>query len=153
MLAAAAPTQLGAAELIELMSGAFPAPDEHVMPPLTRPDGSRRRRASRRPIPTGPLVAEVIKTTTDAYVGRVSLVRVFSGTLTPELAVHVCGHGLEDRGHPDHDVDERIGALVSPLGKALCGRSTSAAPATSARSPSSPMPRPATRCRARTTRT
>ena len=27
------------------------------------------------------------------------------------------GHGLADRGHEDHDVDERVGALTSPLGK------------------------------------
>lgn len=118
VLATSAPDQIGAAELIEIMSGAFPAPDEHVMPQLTRPDGTPV--ADLAPAdPTGPMVAEVIKTTTDAYVGRVSLVRVFSGTLTPDLAVHVCGHGLEERGHPDHDVDERIGTLVSPLGKAL----------------------------------
>jgi elongation factor G len=42
---------------------------------------------------------------------------VFSGTLRPDTVVHVSGHGLADRGHEDHDVDERIGALTSPLGK------------------------------------
>ncbi len=118
VLATAAPTQLGAPELLDLLCGAFPAPDEHVMPRLTRPDGS-----DAPPLPTAdpgaPVVAEVIKTTTDAYVGRVSLVRVFSGTLRPDLPVHVCGHGLAERGHPDHDVDERIGAIASPLGKTL----------------------------------
>ncbi len=118
VLAVSALEQLGAAELIDLMAGAFPAPDEHVMPSLTRPDDSSVD-ALAAADPDGPLVAEVIKTTTDAYVGRVSLVRVFSGTLTPDLAVHVCGHGMADRGHPDHDVDERIGSLVSPLGKTL----------------------------------
>ncbi|MDX6763750.1 EF-Tu/IF-2/RF-3 family GTPase, partial [Streptomyces sp. F8] len=62
-------------------------------------------------------VAEVVKTSSDPYVGRVSLVRVFSGTLNPEETVHVSGHGLADRGHEDHDVDERIGALTAPFGK------------------------------------
>ena len=118
VLPAASPTQLGASELLELMSGGFPSPAEHVMPALTRPDGTPVGELAAAD-PAGPLVAEVIKTTTDAYVGRVSLVRVFSGTLHPDLPVHVCGHGMEERGHPDHDVDERIGALVSPLGKTL----------------------------------
>ncbi|MCC3770680.1 EF-Tu/IF-2/RF-3 family GTPase, partial [Streptomyces sp. UNOC14_S4] len=67
--------------------------------------------------PAGPLAAEVIKTSSDPYVGRISLVRVFSGTLRPDETVHVSGHGLADRGHEDHDVDERVGALSSPFGK------------------------------------
>ena len=89
----------------------------------TRCRSSRDRTAPRSPPlagdPDGPLCAEVIKTTTDPYVGRVSLVRVFCGTLRPDLPVHVSGHGLAERGHPDHDVDEKVGALSSPLGKTL----------------------------------
>ena len=42
--------------------------------------------------PDGPLAAEVVRTSADAYVGRVSLVRVFSGTLRPRPSVHVSGH-------------------------------------------------------------
>jgi elongation factor G len=49
----------------------------------------------------------------------VALVRVFSGTLRQESAVHVCGHGLADRGHEDHDSDERAGHLHAPLGATL----------------------------------
>ena len=64
-------------------------------------------RIRRRVISIGPLVAEVVKTSTDPYLGRISLVRVFSGTLRPDMPVHVCGHGLAERGHPDHDADER----------------------------------------------
>jgi elongation factor G len=33
--------------------------------------------------------------------------------------VHVCGHGLAERGHPDHDADERISHVYTPLGAAL----------------------------------
>jgi elongation factor G len=49
----------------------------------------------------------------------VSLVRVFSGTLRPERPVHVSGHGLADRGHSDHDNDERVAHIYSPLGANL----------------------------------
>jgi elongation factor G len=112
-----AETRVGLDALLELLTSAFPSPAEHDLPTVTAPDGSPRP-----PLvcdPQAPLTAEVVKTTIDSYVGRVSLVRVFSGTLKPESVVHVAGHGMETRGHPDHDADERIAHLYSPLGSAL----------------------------------
>ncbi|MDK9496682.1 elongation factor G-like protein EF-G2 [Streptomyces katrae] len=106
---------LGTVELLELITGGFPTPAERAPVAVTAPDGSPRPAVTCDP--AGPLLAEVVKTSSDPYVGRVSLVRVFSGTLRPEETVHVSGHGLEDRGHEDHDVDERIGTLTSPFGK------------------------------------
>ncbi|MFF7777895.1 elongation factor G-like protein EF-G2 [Streptomyces tanashiensis] len=109
---------LGTLELLELITGGFPSPLEHEAPAVTTPDGR-----SRPPItcdPEGPLVAEVVKTAADPYVGRISLVRVFSGTLRPDETVHVSGHGLADRshdGHELHEADERIGGLTSPFGR------------------------------------
>ncbi|GGZ22725.1 elongation factor G [Streptomyces avidinii] len=106
---------LGTVELLELVTGGFPTPLERAAVPVTRPDGSARPAVTCDP--DGSLVAEVVKTSSDPYVGRVSLVRVFSGTLKAEETVHVSGHGLADRGHEDHDVDERVGSLSSPFGK------------------------------------
>lgn len=125
VLPAAPLTLLGTDELLEVLTQAMPSPLEHPCPVVTRPDGSPAA-----PItcdPDGPLVAEVIKTTSDPYLGRVSVVRVFSGTLRPDAILHVSGHGLADRGHPDHDADERIGAIASPLGSAI--RPVSSCPA------------------------
>ncbi|MEV8306195.1 elongation factor G-like protein EF-G2 [Streptomyces flavidovirens] len=120
VLAAAPATEgnregIGTIELLELITGGFPTPAEREAPAVTTPDG--RPRPPVTCDPDGPLVAEVVKTASDPYVGRVSLVRVFSGTLRPDETVHVSGHGLTDRGHEDHDVEERIGALSSPFGK------------------------------------
>ncbi|MDX3455172.1 elongation factor G-like protein EF-G2 [Streptomyces sp. ME02-8801-2C] len=106
---------LGTVELLELVTGGFPTPLEREAPGVTTVDG--RPRELNLCDPDGPLVAEVVKTASDPYVGRVSLVRVFSGTLRPDETVHVSGHGLADRGHEDHDADERIGALSTPFGK------------------------------------
>ncbi|MET9960162.1 elongation factor G-like protein EF-G2 [Streptomyces sp. NPDC006326] len=106
---------LGTVELLELITGGFPTPAERAPVAVTTPDGAERPAVTCDP--EGPLVAEVVKTASDPYVGRISLVRIFSGTLRPEQTVHVSGHGLADRGHEDHDVDERIGTLTSPFGK------------------------------------
>lgn len=106
---------IGTVELLELVVRGFPTPLERETPEVTTIDGHAR--ALKPCDPDGPLVAEVVKTSSDPYVGRVSLVRVFSGTLRADDTVHVSGHGLADRGHEDHDVDERVGALSAPFGK------------------------------------
>ncbi len=106
---------LGTVELLDLITNGFPTPLEHGTPQVTTPDG--RPRELKPCDPDAPLVAEVVKTSSDPYVGRLSLVRVFSGTLRADQTVHVSGHGLTDRGHEDHDVDERVGALSTPFGK------------------------------------
>jgi elongation factor G len=112
-----AETRVGLDALLEVLTNAFPSPLEHPLPAVTGVDG--RPRDPLTCDPDGPLVAEVVKTTIDPYVGRVSLVRVFSGTLRPEQPVHISGHGMSERGHPDHDADERFAHLYSPLGSAL----------------------------------
>src|SRR5206468_2072967 len=112
-----AETRVGLDALLEVLTQGFPSPLEHDLPGVTGVDGSPKAPMSCDP--TGSLVAEVVKTTIDAYVGRVSLVRVFSGTLKPETTLHISGHGLADRGHPDHDSDERVAHLYSPLGAQL----------------------------------
>ena len=117
VIPACAATGVGLAELLEVLTGAFPAPGEHSPPPVTRPDGTPHP-----PVvvdPQAPLAAEVVRTLVDPYQGRVSLVRVFSGTLHPDRPVHVSGHGLADRGHADHDVDERVAHVYTPLGGTL----------------------------------
>ncbi|MEU0560094.1 elongation factor G-like protein EF-G2 [Dactylosporangium sp. NPDC006015] len=112
-----AQTGLGLDALLEVLTSGFPSPLEHVVPPVTDIAGDPH--APLRCDPDGPLIAEVVKTTIDPYVGRVSLVRVFSGTLRPDSPVHISGHGMAERGHPDHDADERFAHLFSPLGSAL----------------------------------
>jgi elongation factor G len=113
----------GATELLDLMVSAFPSPLEHPLPTAYTPAGGPGPTIECDP--SGPLVAEVVKTTTDPYLGRVSLVRVFSGTVRPDATVHVSGHrsawatgGDSASSHEDHDEVERIGTLSVPLGKA-----------------------------------
>jgi elongation factor G len=117
VLAACGASGLGAAELLEVLTSAFPSPLEHEVPPVTTPSGEPHEPLTCDP--AGPLVAEVVRTTVDPYVGKVSLVRVFSGTLRPDQPVHVSGHSTTEDHSGDHDVDERMGHLFSPLGATM----------------------------------
>ncbi|BCJ41590.1 elongation factor G [Actinoplanes ianthinogenes] len=110
-------TGVGLDALLDGLVTSFPSPLEHDLPVVTGVDGT-----ARPPLtcdPDGPVVAEVVRTTIDRHVGRVSLVRVFSGTLRPDQTLHVSGHGLAERGHPDHDADERVAHIYTPLGATL----------------------------------
>ncbi|WP_422935830.1 elongation factor G-like protein EF-G2 [Sinomonas sp. P47F7] len=108
---------LGTAELLEVLTGGFPSPIEHAVPSVT--DLAGKHVGPLMCDPDGPLAGEVVRTTVDPFLGRVCLVRLFSGTLREDTPVHVAGHGLEERGHPDHDTDERLGHLYSPFGAVL----------------------------------
>jgi elongation factor G len=112
---------VGCAELLDLIVSGFPAPSEHPPPEAYTPEGKPTGPVTCDP--AGPLLAEVVKTASDAYVGRISLVRVFSGALDPDLPVHVSGHLTsffgDGVGHRDHDDDERVGSLAYPFGQQL----------------------------------
>ncbi len=115
-------TGVGTGELLHLLAEGFPPPTLHPLPSVYSPAGVLQQPLSCDP--DGPLVAEVVRTASDPYVGRLSVVRVFSGTLLPDAAVHISGHwedftGQRMAGHGDHDDDERIGPLSSPLGDTL----------------------------------
>jgi len=109
---------LGMVEVLDLITRGFPTPAEH---PVFAADPARGSQPARLACdPAAPLAAEVIRTTSDPYVGRLSLVRVFSGTLRPDETVHVCGHDtndMNDAAEHNHDADERVGAVSAPFGK------------------------------------
>ncbi|MEJ1115050.1 elongation factor G-like protein EF-G2 [Paenarthrobacter sp. CCNWLY172] len=112
-----AETGVGLPELMALLTDALPSPVERITPAVMKLDGSPMK-----PLecdPAGRLAAEVVRTTVDPFLGRVCLVRVFSGTLREDSAIHVGGRGLADRGHEDHDADERVTHLYSPVGSSL----------------------------------
>jgi elongation factor G len=117
VLPACAETRLGLAELLEVLTGGFPSPVELDLPESLGLYGTDAKAVECNP--DGPLLAEVVRTTVDPYLGRLSVLRLFSGTLTPETSIHISGHGGAERGHPDHDADERVAQIFSPLGATL----------------------------------
>ena len=98
VLPVSAETGAGVGVLLHLVEAGFPHPGLHALPTVTGPGGGAPVAITADP--DGPLVAEVVHTRSDAYVGHLSLVRVFSGRLRTDRPVHVSGH-LELLGVPD----------------------------------------------------
>jgi len=96
VLAGAATRNVGTAELLEVLTQAFPSPAER--PPVQ----------GRAADPDGSLAAYVFKTIADPYVGRMNLFRVVSGTFLPDTTVLNSTRGKE----------ERVGHLLTVRGKA-----------------------------------
>jgi elongation factor G len=111
-------TGVGVEELLRLIEHGFPTPSLHPNPAITSPDGAELPNPPTDP--SAPLVAQVIRTTTDPFAGRLSMVRIFSGTLKAEDLVHVSGHRSKaDEAHPGHDNDERVGMIQAAVGTEL----------------------------------
>jgi elongation factor G len=111
-------TGVGVEELLRLIEHGFPTPSAHPNPPTTTPAGEDLPTPATDP--SGPLVAQVIRTTTDPFAGRLSMVRIFSGTLKTDDVLHVSGHHSKaDEAHPDHDNEERVGQIQVAVGTAL----------------------------------
>ncbi|MFI1919508.1 elongation factor G-like protein EF-G2 [Nocardia sp. NPDC020380] len=105
---------LGTVEILDLISRGFPTPAEHAVSAT----GAGGKAGPLPCDPGAPFAAEVIRTASDPYVGRMSLVRVFSGTLHADDTVHVCGHGVSGgTDTANHDADERVGGVSAPFGK------------------------------------
>ena len=122
MIPVASNTGVGVEELLRLIEHGFPTPSLHPNPHATTPSGEDLPNPPTEA--SAPLVAQVIRTTTDPFAGRLSMVRIFSGTLKTDDVVHICGHRpTADESHPDHDNDERIGQIQVAVGSALEPRS------------------------------
>lgn len=121
VLPVVATTGLGLSQLLRVLCIGFPTPADHVLPTIYSPAG-----AEREPLHHSvdePLVGAVIKTITDPFVGRISVVRIYSGRIKADQMVHISGRSNQFQGlaadtewHADHDEEEKVGALGRPLG-------------------------------------
>ncbi|RAJ35908.1 elongation factor G [Kitasatospora sp. SolWspMP-SS2h] len=92
---ATAPDGTGCDALLDLVADAFPSPaDRTDALPAADPDA--------------PVTAQVVHTGEDPYLGRLSLLKVFAGTLRPDTTAHL----------PD-GTEEHLTAPHSPLGRQL----------------------------------
>jgi len=105
VLCGAPARNIAVSPLLDLMVEAFPSPLERPAPEGTDPkgEGSVKREAKDE----APFSALVFKTVADPYAGKVTMFRVYSGTITSDSTVL----------NPAKGVKERIGQLLLLRGK------------------------------------
>ena len=96
---------IGVQPLLDDVVDLFPSPTDRGA--VEGNDPVRNAKTSREPSPEAPLSAFVFKTIADPHAGRISLFRVYSGTLRSDSVVH----------NASRDVSERVGALELLQGK------------------------------------
>ncbi|MDR0837309.1 MAG: elongation factor G-like protein EF-G2 [Propionibacteriaceae bacterium] len=121
---------IGIEELIGLIERGFPTPLRRQLASVSDMSGNPVELGDISP--DAPLVAQVIRTTSDPFAGRLSVVRIFNGTLKSDAQVQIAGQkglfGLYvDEHHPDHIESERIGAFNVTQGTELISRTTAVA--------------------------
>ena len=85
----------GVDRLLDAMVDYVPAPTE--MPACTARELPSNKETVLTPDPKGPLAALVFKSTADPYIGKLTYVRVYSGTLNSDSHVWNAGRGREER--------------------------------------------------------
>jgi elongation factor G len=103
VLPASSLLNVGVAEVLDAIVDLLPSPADRAEAEGLAGD----KPASRKPAADQPLSAFVWKTTVDPHAGRVSLFRVYSGTLKSDSAVH----------NTSRDAAERVGSLLLLQGK------------------------------------
>jgi elongation factor G len=105
VVACAALKNMGVQPIMDLVVQLLPSPVQRG--PVKGVDPSSGEEVERAPEPDAPLCALVFKTIADPFAGRLSVVRVFSGTLSPEVQPL----------NPNREVKERFGQLLLMTGK------------------------------------
>src|ERR671937_854403 len=107
VLSTAAGKAIGVGTLLDAVVSLLPSPRQ--APPVDAVNPRTDQTETVSADPNGPLAAQIFKTTADPFVGRISYVKVVSGTLTPGTPLI----------NASKDQPERPGAIGFPKGKKL----------------------------------
>jgi elongation factor G len=125
ILFASARKEIGVAEVLDLVAAYAPNPRQ------ARPRAARKGAAADAPEvtlagdPKGPLVAQVFKVVADPYVGKVSYLRVFSGTLLADSPARIgddrretkIGHILRVQGKETQSISQAVAGDIVGVAK------------------------------------
>jgi elongation factor G len=89
------PLNVGVQPLVDVIVNCLPSPQDRGARPFKA--AGKDTDVVREPDPTAPLSALVIKTISDPYAGRLSVLRIFSGSLAPDSTVYNTTKSTKER--------------------------------------------------------
>ncbi|RLB34621.1 MAG: elongation factor G [Deltaproteobacteria bacterium] len=105
ILCGSAVLNIGVLQLMNLIVECLPSPLERKLPPALRPGTDET--VERKPDPQAPFSSIVFKTIADPFAGKLSILRIFSGTLTPDSVIY----------NPNRETVEKFGNIFFLEGK------------------------------------
>ena len=118
-------TGAGLGEFLKLCKRLLPNPAEGNPPPILKGEGADAEPASVKPDPNGHVVAHVFKITNDPFVGKLSVFRIYQGTVKPDTQLFIgdsrkpfkVGHLFKLQGGKHEEVDAGIPGDICAVAK------------------------------------
>jgi elongation factor G len=120
-----AQTGAGLGEFLRLCKRLLPNPAEGNAPPILKGEGRDAVPVEVKPDPDGHVVAHVFKITNDPFVGKMSLFRIYQGTVRPDTQLFIgdarkpfkVGHLFKVQGGKHLEVDAGIPGDICAVAK------------------------------------
>ena len=120
-----ATTGAGLGEFLKLCKRLLPNPLEGNPPPILKGEGQAAERVKIKPDPDGHVVAHVFKITNDPFVGKLSIFRIYQGTVKPDSQLFIgdsrkpfkVGHLFKVQGGKHEEVEEGVPGDICAVAK------------------------------------
>jgi elongation factor G len=120
-----ATTGAGLGEFLKATRRLLPNPLEGNSPPILKGEGKNAEPAKVEPNPSGHVVAHVFKITNDPFVGKLSIFRIYQGTVKPDTQLYIgdgrkpfkVGHLFTIQGGKHEEIDAGIPGDICAVAK------------------------------------
>ena len=118
-------TGAGLGELLRFFKRLLPNPTEGNAPPIMKGTGKEAQQVEIKPDPDGHVVAHVFKITNDPFVGKLSIFRIYQGTVGPDSQLFIgderkpfkVGHLFTIQGGKHEEIDRGIPGDICAVAK------------------------------------
>jgi elongation factor G len=118
-------TGAGLGEFINFCRRLLPNPAEGNPPPILKGEGKEAVEVEVEPDPNGHVVAHVFKITNDPFVGKMSIFRIYQGTVRPDTQLFIgdgrkpfkVGHLFKVQGAKHEEIDAGISGDICAVAK------------------------------------